>query len=76
MWHGLLILEIAPKAATLRGLETSYRPKEKVGEVTGMNRSKPRSSKAASSGAQERSTNEAAPSAPPLPTKEDNLTYE
>ena len=75
-WHGLPIPEIAPKAATSRGLETSYRPKEKVSEVTGMNRSKPPSSEAASSGAQERSISEAAPSAPPLPTKEDNSTFE
>ena len=75
-WHGLPILEIAPKAATSRGLESSYRPKEKVSEVTGMSNSKPSSSEAGSSGAHERSMGEAALSAPPLPTKEDNSTFE
>ena len=76
-WHELPIPEIAPKAATSRGLETScYRPEEKVSGVTGMNGSKPPSFEAASSGAQERSMSEAAPSAPPLPTKENNSTFE
>ena len=75
-WHGLPILEIAPKAATSQGLETSYHPKEKVSEVEGMNRSKSPSSEATSSRPLERSMSEAAPSAPPLPTKENNSTYE
>ena len=76
MWHGLPIPEIAPKAATSHGPETSYRPKEKVSKVTRMNRSKPPRYEAASSGAHERGMGEAAPSAPPLPTKEDNSAYE
>ena len=76
MWHGLPIPEIAPKATASRGLDTSCNPKGKVGEITGMNRSKPSSSEAASSRAKERSMGEAAPSAPPFPTKEDNSTFE
>jgi hypothetical protein len=47
-WHGLPIPEIAPKATASRGLDTSCNPKGKVGEIAGMNRSKPPSSEAAS----------------------------
>ena len=35
-WHGLPIPEIAPKATTSQGPETSFRPKEKVSKTTGM----------------------------------------
>ena len=75
-WHGLPIPEIAPKAATSQGPETSFCPREKVRKTAGMSRLKSPSSKAVSSGAHERSKGEALLSAPPMPMREDASTYE